>query len=283
MQIDGRGVGTFSIRDTYDVNANGVSNPLQTQQILTLTVPPSIGAGVITVQTNGGIATLQTGATIAAQPAFAPGSDVGDTIATAAAITLPVNATINVSGTVGDGANGTKDVDLYAITLAAGEQLSVQWTGNFYSQMRVLQRRRPTARHAVRFLYQPEPDRHRGAVHRARVRHLLSRRQRLSQHQLRSHGRRFRQQCQLHRRLHARRWSGCRPAARGSAASAPRRAAALPANAGVASANIGQTITLNGSGLLSTDQVVFTSVDDNGSLFTQTVSPATRGRRTAPA
>ena len=60
LQIDGRGVGTFNIRDTYDTNQFGSGNPLQTQQLLTLIVPPSIGAGVITVQTNGGIATLRT-------------------------------------------------------------------------------------------------------------------------------------------------------------------------------------------------------------------------------
>ena len=89
-----------------------------TQQILTLTVPPAIGAGVITVQTNGGIATLQSGLTVAAQAAFVPSGDVGDTLATATAITLPVDANIAVPGTVGDGANGAKDVDLYQLTLA---------------------------------------------------------------------------------------------------------------------------------------------------------------------
>ena len=46
VQVDGRGVGTFSIRDTADTNTYGVSNsPIGGQQLLTLTVPPSIGPG----------------------------------------------------------------------------------------------------------------------------------------------------------------------------------------------------------------------------------------------
>jgi len=46
-----------------------------------------------------------------------------------------------------------------------------------------------------------------------------------------------------------------------------------PANAGVASANTGQTITLTGSGLLSSDQVVFTAIDIYGDLYNETVNP----------
>src|SRR5258708_9978915 len=48
-----------------------------------------------------------------------------------------------------------------------------------------------------------------------------------------------------------------------------------PAKAGVASANVGQTITLNGSGFVSTDQVVFTGLEDGGNLTGITVTPAT--------
>jgi hypothetical protein len=45
------------------------------------------------------------------------------------------------------------------------------------------------------------------------------------------------------------------------------------AQTGVASANIGQTITLTGTGLLSTDQVGFTAIDASGDLYTDTVTP----------
>ena len=46
-----------------------------------------------------------------------------------------------------------------------------------------------------------------------------------------------------------------------------------PAAASVASANIGQTITLEGTGLRSDDQVVFTRIDSAGRLGTTTVNP----------
>ena len=51
-------------------------------------------------------------------------------------------------------------------------------------------------------------------------------------------------------------------------------ASGTPANAGIASANTGQTITLAGSGLVAGDTVVFSAVDSNGRLFEQTVTPA---------
>ena len=47
-----------------------------------------------------------------------------------------------------------------------------------------------------------------------------------------------------------------------------------PAHAGVASANTGQTITLTGSGLLNSEQVVFTAIDASGNLYTDTVTAA---------
>ena len=72
------------------------------------------------------------------KPDFVPAADAGDTIATAAAIALPVDGTIKVPGTVGDGANGTKDVDLYAVTLAAGDVLRLNTNGTaFYNHLRV--------------------------------------------------------------------------------------------------------------------------------------------------
>ena len=43
---------------------------------------------------------------------------------------------------------------------------------------------------------------------------------------------------------------------------------------GLASANVGQTITLNGSGFVSGDQVVFTYADDSGNIYQSTVNPA---------
>ena len=207
------------------------------------------------------------------QPDFTPATDAGDTIATATAITLPVNGSINVAGTVGDGANGSLDVDLYAITLAPGELVSVQWSGNLYSQLRffnaagqqlgtqtgpyvspnqtgiVAQFTAPAA--GTYYLgvsgypnttYDPTVA---GSGTAASYTGAYT----LALERLEAGGTRL----------------------SGIAATAGSGTAA---NAGVASANVGQTITLNGSGLDATDQVVFTGVDDNGSLFSQVVSPA---------
>ncbi len=49
MQIDGRGVGSFNVRTVIDGSGSS-----RDQQLLTLTVPSGVGAGVITVSTAGG-------------------------------------------------------------------------------------------------------------------------------------------------------------------------------------------------------------------------------------
>ena len=48
-----------------------------------------------------------------------------------------------------------------------------------------------------------------------------------------------------------------------------------PAIAGVASANVGATITLAGTGLAAGDQVVFTGLENGGNLYSITVNPVT--------
>ena len=272
VQVDGRGVGTFTVKDAYDVNQYGVGAPLQTQQILTLVVPQSIGPGVITVQTTGGIATLHAGVTIATQPAATPKTDAGDTIATALAVALPTDASIAVPGTIGDGANGSKDVDLYQVSLGAGDTLSLQWSGLFYSQIRffdaggnqlgtqngsyvqpnqagiVAQFVAPSAG-----LYYVGVSGYPNANYNPNVAASGSPASYVGAYSL------------TFERMEA---GGTRLASISATA-----ASGTAAHAGVAAANIGQTIVLNGTGLLASDQVVFTSVDDNGSLFTQTVSP----------
>ena len=134
VQIDGRGVGTFSVRSLLDTNSSSVSNPIGGQQLLTLTVPPAIGAGVITVLTNGGSITLNTGISATT---VTPTGDVGDTLATAQVLTLPANSIVNVSSTIGDGTYGANDVDLYQVSLTADEQLQVGLNNGYYSQLRL--------------------------------------------------------------------------------------------------------------------------------------------------
>ena len=50
--------------------------------------------------------------------------DAGDTLATAAAIPVTVGS-VRLSGTIGDGRNRAKDVDLYRVTLLAGQRFVV--------------------------------------------------------------------------------------------------------------------------------------------------------------
>src|SRR5439155_25010499 len=47
------------------------------------------------------------------------------------------------------------------------------------------------------------------------------------------------------------------------------------ARAALAAANVGQTITLAGSGFQAGDRVVFTTIDNNGTLATSTVAAKT--------
>ena len=50
-------------------------------------------------------------------------------------------------------------------------------------------------------------------------------------------------------------------------------ASGTAANAAVAAANTGQTITVSGTGLVAGDRLVFTSLDDSGNLYETTVTP----------
>ncbi|MDH3461143.1 MAG: hypothetical protein OEM00_09250, partial [Burkholderiaceae bacterium] len=50
-------------------------------------------------------------------------------------------------------------------------------------------------------------------------------------------------------------------------------ASGTPADANLPAANTGQTITLSGVGLVATDRVVFTTIDANGNLSDQTLTP----------
>lgn len=54
-------------------------------------------------------------------PVATPTSDAGDTLAAA----LAVNGTSRLSGTIGDGASGSRDVDLYRVTLRAGQSFVI--------------------------------------------------------------------------------------------------------------------------------------------------------------
>ena len=136
--VDGKAAGTFAVRSIVDVNNyNGFTLPTQGQQLLSLTLPAGIGAGAVTVSTAGGSFTLQAGVTVAAST-LTPAGDVGDTLAAAQALALATDSRITVNAATNDGTQAGLDVDLYKITLAAGDQLTLNLTGSTYASVRVL-------------------------------------------------------------------------------------------------------------------------------------------------
>ena len=271
VQIDGQGVGSFSIRDTVDNNIYNVSNPIGGQQLLTLTVPPSVGPGVITVQTNGGTATLQSGVAIATQPNFTPGGDVGDTLATAAAVGLPANATISAPGSIGDGANGATDVDLYAVNLAVGDHLTITLSSAFYSHIRVFQADGTELGNLSTYVSQNSSATVTLQAPATGTYYVGISGYYNTNYDPKTAASGSSSYTGSYT-LNLYRLAAGDTVLSGIGATA---GSGTPALAGLASANVGQTITLTGTGLLSSDQVVFTGLDDSGNLFGIVVNPAT--------
>ena len=131
IAIDGRAVGTFSVRTVID--GTGTSSD---QQLLTLTVPSGVGAGLITVSTAGGSSTLRTGATaLIALADLTPAGDVGDTLATALDPSLAANRSIKITA----GIDNALDVDLVRLDLNAGDQITLNMANaaSLYAFVRV--------------------------------------------------------------------------------------------------------------------------------------------------
>lgn len=129
ISIDGRTVGSFSVRTVNDGPGQGSSTSYPDQQLLTLVVPAGISSGLITVSTAGGAATLRSGAaTVSALPALAPAAEVGNTLSSALDLALGANQSLQVNSSIG-GALGTLDVDLYRLGLNAGDSLLLSSSG----------------------------------------------------------------------------------------------------------------------------------------------------------
>ena len=130
IQIDGQGVGSFTVRTVND----GPSSAYPDQQLITLTVPAGVGAGVITVSTAGGRSVLRsTLPSLTALPDQSPAADMGDTLATALNPGLGLNESVKIAGSV----NGALDVDLIRLDLAAGDQLALFMGNNSPAYLRL--------------------------------------------------------------------------------------------------------------------------------------------------
>ncbi len=253
--------------DPATVSVHTTSILGEAQQLVDLTVPAGVSAGVITATTRGGSSRLRPA--LATLPDQTFSADPGDTLAAAAALNLPQDTTTAIVSTIGDGAYGSLDVDLYKfsgsagdlITLgsqdsspypylrlfdAAGDQLAA---GNWYTTPSIADFRLPAAgtyylgvSSAYNQAYDPTAGGSGGSAYYT------------GQY-----------------RLTVTRSDGLRTSIASISAVA---ASGTPARPGVASADVGQVITLHGTGFLAADQVAFTEADDAGNLSQVAVAPA---------
>jgi hypothetical protein len=126
--IEGATTVTIDGQAATDLDVIAIGDRGTDQQVMDATVPAGVGAGVVTVTTAGGSFTLRPGSTITTQAAVTPGVDVGDTLATATTLTLSSNSEVTVTQSIGDNAFGAKDVDLYQLAASAGDTLTVELT-----------------------------------------------------------------------------------------------------------------------------------------------------------
>ena len=265
IAIDGRGVGSFSVRTVIDGTS---TNP--DQQLLTLTVPAGVGAGLITLSTAGGQTQLRGGPVVITALADQTPADAGNTLATALNPGLGNNQSLRINASIAT----ALDVDLYRIDLTAGDQLTLNLdnSGGLYDYVRIFDAAgtqlllppyfspgntntplRWTAPATGTFhvgisgynntTYDPTvPGSGRPADYTGNYTLSLERLGAGSHH---------------------------------LGAISATAASGSAANGAIASANTGRAISIAGSGLLAGDRVVFTTLDSNGNLSETTVTPST--------
>ncbi|MEY2842731.1 MAG: hypothetical protein RI920_768, partial [Pseudomonadota bacterium] len=263
ITIDGRTVGSFTVRTIVDsANNNGVD-----QQLLTLTVPAGVSAGRITVSTAGGNAQLRAGnLSITALSDVTSASDVGDTIATALNTGLAANQSVKVNGGIG----GALDVDLYRVDLAAGELLTLNLSNaELYGYLRIfnaagtavqtpVQFNPGSSNSLLRFTAPAANSYYIGVSGYANTSYNPSV---VNSGNNASYTGAY--------TLSLERLSAGVSHLGGSTDTASSGSAA---NTALASANTGQSITFRGTGLVATDKLVFTTLDDSGNLDEQVVT-----------
>ncbi|WP_235578406.1 Ig-like domain-containing protein [Pseudorhodoferax sp. Leaf267] len=132
ITVGGRPVTSYTLRTVID--GVGTTRDLQ---LVTLTVPTGAVGREVSVATSGGGASMRTGALIANLGAQTPAADPSDTAAGAASLGALRDARLTINATVGDGANGQRDVDLYSVTLGARVMLRVNMTTATYGTVRL--------------------------------------------------------------------------------------------------------------------------------------------------
>ncbi len=268
VSVDGRGAGSFSVRNVADVGGYA-SLPEQGQQLLSLVLPAGTSSGVITVTTAGGSFTVHAGVAVTAAT-LSPAGDVGDTLAAATAVALGPDGRVVVSGATNDGAAGSGlDVDLFKVALAAGDQLSVGLVGSSYSVVRVFnaagvqlstQTASPSGTAPLLVTAPGAGTYYVGISGYGNTGYNPA-----------TAGSGTASGYTGSYQLTLERLGGGDSRVAGITAAA---AAGTPAQAGVASANTGQVITLTGSGFVSGDSVLFSAIDYAGTRYWSTATPA---------
>ncbi len=275
VQAGGRTIGNVSVRTVADSTSNdgylSFYRPLTeatSQQLLTIVLPSGVSGSNITVSTVGGTTVLRTGVAIT-ELSLTPPADVGETLATALGMGLQPAQSVSVSAVMGDGKYVTKDVDLFRVDLQAGDTLRYAVNGTFSAFVRLFN----GAGKEVQTSYSEDKNAFTSSYTAAAAGDYYVG---ISGYGNYSYD----------------------PAVEGSAASSFYSSAAyvltmarmasgdtrlsgiaalaelgVPAQAGVASANVRQAITLMGSGMAAGDEVVFTRLDESGEVSSVTATP----------
>ena len=265
ISIDGRTVGNFTVRTLVDGDGN---NP--DQQLVTVVVPAGIATGVITVSTAGGASVLRTTVGVTSQAALSPATDVGDTIATALNSALNQDSQVSVSGAI----TAALDVDLIRVEMGAGDELALNMVNaaSLYTNLRIFDAAgvqqaakspyfSPGNTNTVMSWIAPAAGTYYVGISGYNN----------NTYTINTAGSGNNGSYQGAYTLSLERLQQGNRHLAGISAGA---ASGTAANAGVASANTGQTITLNATGLQASDRVVFTTMDTNGNLGETAVTPA---------
>ena len=277
VRIDGQLATVQSVHTLIDGTDqfSGTGDVTRDQQLITLLVPANITTGVITATTDGGTATLQTAVSITQAPPLTLAADVGDTLATARLVTLAPNSQLSIDPNtgIGDNAFAGRDVDLFRLELLAGERLVLDLDAQtigfpLNSVLRLfnavgsqLASNNDFGGSLDAFLNFAVPTSGTYYVGVSGSANTTYNPNTANSGTLGSTGDYV---------LKIQRGAVTGTTLSGITATA---SSGTPAQTGVPSAVVGQAITLTGSGLRSSDQVLFTGLDSSGNLFDLTATP----------
>ena len=100
IRIDGQlatDIDVQTVTERYASTGNGL---VDGQELVTFMVPAGIGAGVVTVTTSGGSATIRSGFAVTLLPDISPAADVGDSRETALPIDLPTGSRLTIESSL---------------------------------------------------------------------------------------------------------------------------------------------------------------------------------------